>query len=122
MRRPAAVGTAHISCFLHHFLFFLYFHHRHQNDNLPAIMSAPADQDDDLPQLHFHHWHYQDGVPMMYFAFLIVAAVLWYYAGPPLLVLAAIVLFFIGYWWLCERFPRTMITLTGFIMGLLGRR
>lgn len=54
------------------------------------------------------------------FAFLIVTAVLWYYAGKLILVIAGLVLFFRLWWFLCERYPRTMFTITAFLSGLLG--
>jgi MFS superfamily sulfate permease-like transporter len=57
-----------------------------------------------------------------YFLWLILTAVALYYAKWPLLILAALVLFFRGYWWLCERYPRTMFTITVFLNALFGGR
>ena len=59
---------------------------------------------------------------MIYFGFLILTAVLLYYAKFQILIIAALVGFFAGWFWLCQRFPRTMIVLTGFLRGLLSRR
>jgi hypothetical protein len=59
---------------------------------------------------------------MTHFAFLVLVAILIYFAKGPLLVLAALIGFFIGLSWLCQRFPRTMIVIHGFLSGLLGGR
>ena len=59
---------------------------------------------------------------MIYFGFLILTAVLLYYAKFQILIIAALVGFFAGYFWLCRRFPRTMLVIGGFISGLLSRR
>lgn len=57
-----------------------------------------------------------------YFAFLILVAVMIYLKLHYLVVLiAAVVLFMRGYLWLCDRYPRTMVFMTSFLMGLLGR-
>jgi hypothetical protein len=53
---------------------------------------------------------------------LVITAVLWYAAGPALLVIAALAFCFTGLFWLCDRYPRTMIVLLGFLRGLLGGR
>ena len=54
------------------------------------------------------------------FAYILLVGVLCAFAKGPLLVVAALVFFFIALFWLCQRFPRTMIFILAFISGLLG--
>ena len=52
---------------------------------------------------------------------LLVVAVVLYYAMLPLLVFGTIVLMFWMLFWLCDRYPRTMLVMLGFWRGLTGR-
>jgi hypothetical protein len=52
-------------------------------------------------------------------AFLIGTAVVMYYAKWPILVIAAIVGFVCGWLWLCERNPKTMWFVFGFLAPLM---
>jgi len=56
------------------------------------------------------------------FAFLIVTAVALYFAKWPILLIAALVGFFRGLFWLCERYPRTMLVIAALVRGLMGGR
>lgn len=58
-----------------------------------------------------------------HFAFLIVTAIVMYYAKWPILFVAGMIGFFRGLFWLCERYPRTMLVIAALVRGLMsGRR
>ena len=51
------------------------------------------------------------------FAWLIATAVVMYFAKWPVLVIAALIGFFRGLFWLCERYPRTMLVILALVLG-----
>jgi len=56
-----------------------------------------------------------------YFAFLILVAVMIYLKLHLIAVVAfGLWAFFFAYWWLSERYPRTMITLTWLFLGMIS--
>ncbi len=63
---------------------------------------------------------FRNGWPL--FGWLIATAVVMYFAKWPILLIAALVGFFRGLFWLCERYPRTMLVLMAFVRGLMGGR
>ena len=56
-----------------------------------------------------------------HFAWLVGAGIVYYFFGKLILLIAAVVALIRGYLWLCWRFPRTMLFVTAFLKGLLGR-
>ena len=58
--------------------------------------------------------------PWVLFAWLAVAAVIYAFFGRLVLFIAAIVLLVRGWWYLTNRFPRTMIVINFFLAALLG--
>jgi hypothetical protein len=56
------------------------------------------------------------------FAWLIVTAIVMYYAKWPILLILALVGFYRGLFWLCERYPRTMLVIAALVRGLMGGR